>query len=992
VIRRVPAGAFFALFAVSGFAGLIYESIWSHYLKLFLGHAAYAQTLVLAIFMGGMALGAWLVGHFTGRIRDLLLGYAIAELGIGLLAVAFDAVFRASTGWAFDTVLPALGGGFGVDAFKWGLASLLILPASILLGTTFPLMSGAVIRLYPQGSGGTLAMLYFTNSLGASAGVLASGFLLVGHLGLPGTILTAGLLNIVLGVAVWFMARWIPKPALVPAQAVARDAPQARVAGAILAVAFATGAATFIYEIAWIRMLTLGLGASTHSFEVMLAAFILGMAIGALLLRSRIGRIRNDVAWLAVLLVAKAVFAAYAIGIYDRALDAVVWLLGAASKTPAGYGFVTAGGLAVSMLVMFPAALCAGMTLPLATQALLARGRGEAAIGKVYAANTAGCILGAVFATHVGMEALGIRGLTVAGAALDLAMAALVAMVAFPAARRRTALAGVLVFALGGVATAWFADLDRLRMSSGVFRTGHFLDPATASVPFYRDGKTATVSVTAERSMLSLRTNGKPDAGVQMRDGARPAQDEATMVLLGALPLVLHPQATRAAVIGFGSGMSSHVMLASPKLETLDTIEIEPAMVEAARLFRPRNERAYADPRSRVSIEDAKTFFAARGARYDVIVSEPSNPWVSGVSTLFSDEFYAQSRRHLRDDGLFVQWLQAYEINLELAATVFAALGRNFSDYAVYTSNGSDLVIVAVPKGRVPALKADLAPELARELDRVGYRSVRDVAASRVASLATLQPLLGGGVPNSDYFPVLDQRAPLSRYMGESILELAWLPLDYVPLVAMVEGDAVRASRATLVRDVSPLFPLRSYGDLAAEAAGLFLEGRVSVPGGLDASSRATFLLAHAGLQQCGIATGDWFAALDELFVLVVPRLSREEIAFALEAVERSACSRKLSGDQRLQLALHRAVSERDASAMRALATKLLDAPSGRSDAETLRFTLVAMMGTLATQPGPEALAIWRSHAARLPAKVTGRIMARAVRAHAVRSASQAGR
>src|SRR6185369_8212407 len=122
------------------FAGLIYQSIWSHYLKLFLGHAAYAQTLVLAIFMGGMALGAWIVARFTHRIRNLLLGYAIAELGIGLLALVFHRVFVAAAGWAFESVLPAMGGS-GVDLFKWTLASALILPASILLGTTFPLMS-----------------------------------------------------------------------------------------------------------------------------------------------------------------------------------------------------------------------------------------------------------------------------------------------------------------------------------------------------------------------------------------------------------------------------------------------------------------------------------------------------------------------------------------------------------------------------------------------------------------------------------------------------------------------------------------------------------------------------------------------------------------------------------------------------------------------------------------------------------------------------------
>ena len=211
--KRMPVGVFFALFTVSGFAGLIYESIWSHYLKLFLGHAAYAQTLVLAIFMGGMALGSWLVSRYTGRIRNLLVGYAAAEFGIGVLAITFHGLFNSVTGWALDSVLPALGGTGMVDVVKWAIASALILPASLLLGTTFPLMSAGVIRLYPDSGGRALAMLYFTNSLGAAIGVLASGFLLIAEVGLPGTILTAGILNITLALVVWAWRSAFPSSA-----------------------------------------------------------------------------------------------------------------------------------------------------------------------------------------------------------------------------------------------------------------------------------------------------------------------------------------------------------------------------------------------------------------------------------------------------------------------------------------------------------------------------------------------------------------------------------------------------------------------------------------------------------------------------------------------------------------------------------------------------------------------------------------------------------
>src|SRR5580765_4285500 len=179
------------IFVVSGFTGLIYESIWSHYLKRFLGHAAYAQTLVLAIFMGGMALGAWAASRASTRLRDPLIAYALIEALIGITSLFFHDVFVATTGLAFDRVIPALGSPGAVQAFKWSLAAALILPQSVLLGATFPLMTGGVLRLRPERAGYVVAMLYFTNSLGAAAGVLASGFYFIAAAGLPGTIAAA---------------------------------------------------------------------------------------------------------------------------------------------------------------------------------------------------------------------------------------------------------------------------------------------------------------------------------------------------------------------------------------------------------------------------------------------------------------------------------------------------------------------------------------------------------------------------------------------------------------------------------------------------------------------------------------------------------------------------------------------------------------------------------------------------------------------------------
>ncbi|MGH8642749.1 MAG: hypothetical protein ACRET6_13635, partial [Burkholderiales bacterium] len=184
----------FALFTLSGFTGLIYESIWSHYLKLFLGSAAFAQSFVLAAFMGGMAIGAWIASRWSQRIGNLLAVYGWIEAAIGLAALVFHELFVALTQFSLDHVIPAIGSPLGVEIYKYSICGLLIVPQTVLLGMTFPLMSGSVIRRSPQASGHHLAMLYFTNSIGAAAGALAAAFLLLGWLGMPGTMRGAGLL------------------------------------------------------------------------------------------------------------------------------------------------------------------------------------------------------------------------------------------------------------------------------------------------------------------------------------------------------------------------------------------------------------------------------------------------------------------------------------------------------------------------------------------------------------------------------------------------------------------------------------------------------------------------------------------------------------------------------------------------------------------------------------------------------------------------------
>jgi MFS family permease len=332
-----PRSLYFFIFAVSGFSGLIYESIWTHYLKLFLGHAAYAQSLVLIIFMGGMALGSWLASRYSARSKSPLLIYAGVELIVGILALVFHDVFTSVIESFYAAILPSVGSPALGAVLKWLAASALIMPQSVLLGMTFPMMSAGIIRRFPDTPGGSIAMLYFTNSIGAAIGVLASGFWLINLVGLPGTIFTAGLLNVMLAITVWMLVRLDPAPVTTPIASEPSTETTSTLKQLFLVAAFITGAASFIYEISWIRMLSLVLGATTHSFELMLSAFITGLAFGGLWIKRRIDRIESPVRFSGYVQLIMGVLALLTIPVYVYSFDWMSWLMQALDRTEAGY-------------------------------------------------------------------------------------------------------------------------------------------------------------------------------------------------------------------------------------------------------------------------------------------------------------------------------------------------------------------------------------------------------------------------------------------------------------------------------------------------------------------------------------------------------------------------------------------------------------------------------------------------------------------------------
>jgi len=960
----------FVLFTASGFAGLIYESTWTHYLKLFLGHAAYAQTLVLGIFMGGMALGSLLSSRFAPRWKDLLAAYALTEAAIGVLGLVFHEAFTSATGLAFGAVLPRLAGSpAAVIAFKWALSTALILPQSVLLGMTFPLLTAGVLRAFPDRPGRSLAMLYFTNSLGAAAGVLVSGFVLVKAVGLPGTIRIAALINLAVAAAVLPLARRHAASAAQPPQGEPR---RDRVLLAFLGVALVTGASSFIYEVAWIRMLSLVLGSSTHSFELMLSAFILGLALGGLWIQRRIDRLASPVRALAILQVAMGVAALATLFAYGSTFYGMRWLLLNLHRSDRGYALFNLASSGLALAIMLPATFCAGTTLPLITFHLLRRGRGEASIGSVYAANTLGAIAGVFFAIHVGLTSLGLKHLVVVGGALDIALGvALLWSVPAAVVGRRAPLGLTAAGALAVVLSLAFAHLDPVKMASGVYRHAHarYSEEGFSKgteVFFQRDGKTATVSIVGdpEKHTLSIRTNGKTDAELTMVKDLPPDPDEPTMILMSAIAMALHPEARTAACIGFGSGLSTHTLLGNPRLSRVDTVEIEPMMVEAARHFRPRNERAYVDPRSHIVIDDAKTFFSTRQEKFDLILSEPSNPWVSGVSGLFSDEFYRLVRRHLASDGVFVQWIQMYEIDVPLVVSVLKALEANFTDYVAYASNDADLLIAARQSGRfgLPDPGPLMVPFVAQDLERIGVRNLQDLEVRRVGTRSSWDGLTSAiHTPmNSDYAPVLDQGAVRTRFLSSDAKPLLVFQKQLFPTVEMLSG-------------------IRMPGSVTAATAGPYFDGgRRTVEAMwlrdvfLGRTSTAEKVVASAELHDHARGVSDWMAdcarrpvpltSLVRVLQAMVADLTTDDLDAVWWKLSSSGCPRRFSAQDRNWIALLHAIGRRDGARMAEAAQQLLAAEPDLGATSKRYLVAAGMLGSIAQGRPAEASELWARH------------------------------
>src|SRR5579884_522228 len=686
------------LFFFSGVNALIYQMVWMRELVLVFGASMFAISTLLTAFMGGLALGSDFFGRRADRYPNSLRVYGLLELGIGGYAFLVP-LLLSSLIPIYQYLYQFFHFSFYVFSLvRFVMAVLILLLPTALMGGTLPVLA----RLYKNNAevGKGVGLLYAVNTLGAVAGVLGAGFVLLPTLGLQKTVLFSAMLNAGVGLAA--IGRGRSKTVSVEesihrtaASAPKRDSSLRRA----LFITFAlSGFAAMIYEVVWTRILTLILGSTLYSFATMLATFLMGLAIGSALFSFFLKRFSRPLLLLALVQGGIALFAF--VGEFLFPLIPVLFFKLLEIFHSEG-GILSASKFFIAGSVMLIPTLLMGGVFPLVIHLLTSGGSTESKrrdravetglgsiVGRAYAMNTVGTIVGSFAIGFLLLPSLGIQKSLHVAILTNAALSLLLWM-------RMREMGDARLWGVGGVGAflvivsfstpAW----NPLQMSSELFGKLSTLD-----LLYYKEGISSTVTVVehptlAKQPHLTLAIDGKPNAST--------TGDMKTQVLVGHLPMLLAPQAKEVMSIGHGSGITTGSIATHP-LSKLVTLEIEPAVVEASRFFDRFNGNVLDDPRVQLVVDDARNYLILSKDRFDVIVSEPSHPWRSGSSKLFTEEFFRLGRSHLRPCGIFAQWIHFYGIRAPELKAVVRTFHSVFPQVFIFYTDDYTVVEFQTPK------------------------------------------------------------------------------------------------------------------------------------------------------------------------------------------------------------------------------------------------------------------------------------------------------
>jgi len=822
-----------ALFFLSGATGLAYEVIWFRRFAHIWGASTLAMAAVVSSFLLGLGVGA----HFLGRIADRtptpLKGYAWCEAAIGLLALLIPyecSLLSAATGALYPALhqLPLL-----YTLVRFLLTFLVIGPPCILMGGTFPLL----VRQYAGAGelGPTAGWLYAVNTCGAAVGCYLAGFHLLPWLGLSGTNFLAAALNVSVAVAAFVLAQQLGPvptsstsagPSTLPAAAGPRPL-------ALYAAAALTGLAALLLQMVWTRHLCVMLGGSTYALTSTLVVILLGIGLGSLLFRATVSSI-VDPARAAAVSLAILVLSAGATRLLIHPLTIAVGL----SKDLRSMGLGNAAVcLAASAAIELLPSICMGFNFPLLVH-LTRRGATDAgrAVGTVYAWNTAGSIFGAAATAPVGLALLG--SAVTMGAGLGLYVVAAGLLAPLRGARNLVAVAVLAVLSLGGVALG-SKKLDPRLTDQGMYLYG-YRDPERRGLIYFKEGAACNVAVTEHLFDRALSVNGKVDA---TSDG-----DMDMQLGIAYLPRFLRPEAKNVLVIGYGSGTTSGASLLFPGTR-VTCCEIEPAVFGASGEFSRVNHAPEKNPNFKIVFDDGRSHLQGTREKYDLILSEPSNPWLAGVASLFTREFYALCREKLGERGILGQWIQLYSFSDAEYALVIRTATTSFRYACLLRISSSDTVLLAsdspiLPdRGTIdssqrlldalPDVRADLIKHLEAE-------DVRSALVGRLlldeAGLRRLAERSPSATVNTDFNLRLEFDAPLRLFNSDLNPEVEMDPfivgaVQTPWLRAMIEGWGCSKAQTPALRSLASLLVKHQLHAVAADVLDLALAADPGRPG-----------------------------------------------------------------------------------------------------------------------------------------------------------------
>jgi spermidine synthase len=779
---------------LSGACGLGYEVLWGKHLQLFIGASSYAQLIVLATFMGGLAAGNALFGRLSDLpVRKLTL-YGLLELGIGLSCFLFPITLDLAAHLYLRLAATAPG-----TAGNWLLKLLLsvvtMIVPTVLMGGTLPVLSRYFIHSLPQ-VGRRVASLYFINSAGAALGALLTGLWLIKSLGLHHSLYVLASANTGIGLLFLLIRKREPLVSASPVcteealpeglRGPSRTYSRLQVSAAFLFI-FLSGVIAMGLEIAWVRLLSLVLGSSVYSFAVMLFTFISGITMGALVVAKVMKEDRN--AFLLLALSELGVF--FSLGLllpaYERLPYAFNVLGSALVRNEDTFLLYQTVQLGIAVAMMLVPTIGIGMTLPLVSHVCVRHmsilGK---RIGSVFSVNTLGNMLGAALCGVVLIPHLGLQETM----ELFLMASGLLGSLLFFFALTGGALRRLVAF-LALVPVLLFVEATTSRWNGNVFNTGFYrvherlahsyrdyttIALASSEIVFQEDGPDVSVVVArnVRDGVLSLKVNGKADAGT--------GRDMETQLLLSHIPMLLHPHPQDVLMVGYGSGISSGALLTHP-VRRYDIVEISETVMRGAHAFDRVNGRPLDDPRTHVVIADAKEFLKLQAAsQYDVIISQPSNPWVTGMGNLFSKEYFVEAARHLKPHGMMAFWVQLYDTNDALLSVVLNTFSAVFPEVTAWQQN-NDLVLVGslTPQKLDPAVLAERIVRLGKEhpaspLIAPASSPLPFLAGQMLSSAQFKSRFPGTGTLNSDYAPWVEFEAPKAMFAAEEPLQ--FLSLD----------------------------------------------------------------------------------------------------------------------------------------------------------------------------------------------------------------------